>query len=235
MNESPPALPAKIDTVAHFDELLGLYTDAFLDGELFRYVFPIQVFDAADRRRRVEWLARRLLRLRHMQGVCLFGLFAAAELADPNTQARSGDRLAAAAWWFAPEQTPWPGLLRQLRVGLLMAPFYIGPGPLRRLLNFSNHADGIMRTALRRPHRVLDIIAVRPEFQGRGLGRRLVLPALASARDRGEDCFVITHDTRNVAFYESCGFRLVLEDPVPGDPLAGDARPIAYGLHIRNG
>ena len=227
--------PAKIDTVAHFDELLGLYTDAFLDGQLFRYVFPIQIFDATDRRRRVEWLARRLLSLRHMQEVGLFGLFATAQQANRDARAKVGDGLVAAAWWFAPGQTPWPGLLRQLRVGLLTAPFHIGPGPLRRLLNFSNHADRIMRTALRRPQRVLDIIAVRPEFQGQGLGRRLVLPALAAARDRGEDCFVITHDMRNVAFYESCGFRLVLEDPVPGDSRPGAGRPIAYGLEIKNG
>jgi ribosomal protein S18 acetylase RimI-like enzyme len=58
-------------------------------------------------------------------------------------------------------------------------------------------------------HMLLDNVAVRPQHQGRGLGRRLVAFAAAEARRRGfAELRLYTHETmtENIALYERLGF-----------------------------
>ena len=61
----------------------------------------------------------------------------------------------------------------------------------------------------------LDLVAVAPAAQGRGLGRTLVLHGLELARTQGCPAFLETSTPRNVPFYESLGFRVVDEQQAP--------------------
>jgi GNAT superfamily N-acetyltransferase len=66
----------------------------------------------------------------------------------------------------------------------------------------------------------LDLVAVAPAAQGRGLGRRLVMHGLDLARADGCPAFPQTSTPRNVPFYQSFGFQIVDEQPVPdGGPM----------------
>ena len=59
-------------------------------------------------------------------------------------------------------------------------------------------------------HLLLDNIAVRPDRQGRGLGRRLIAFAESEARRRGyAELRLYTHETmtENIALYTRLGFR----------------------------
>ena len=53
-------------------------------------------------------------------------------------------------------------------------------------------------------------IAIRPEFRGRGFGRRLMLAALEAARAHGYRRVSLTVHPLNpaIALYESCGFEM---------------------------
>jgi GNAT superfamily N-acetyltransferase len=65
-------------------------------------------------------------------------------------------------------------------------------------------ADGTTRTA------DLKSIAVRPDWQGRGVGRRLVDRAISICRDDGLRALTVTTavaDLENLRFYQRCGFR----------------------------
>ncbi len=57
----------------------------------------------------------------------------------------------------------------------------------------------------------LKLLAVRPEFQGKGLGRRLLEELERRVAERSRHMFLlVTHDnTRARAFYEALGYRLV--------------------------
>ncbi len=61
----------------------------------------------------------------------------------------------------------------------------------------------------------LSIIAVAPEAQGQGLGRRLLAPTLAEADAAGAVCYLETFNPRNLTFYERLGFaiRAQFEEP----------------------
>jgi GNAT superfamily N-acetyltransferase len=70
------------------------------------------------------------------------------------------------------------------------------------------------------PSWFLDLVAVAPAAQGRGLGRRLVMHGLDLARADGCPAFLETGTPRNVPFYQSLGFQIVDEQRAPdGGPL----------------
>jgi GNAT superfamily N-acetyltransferase len=61
----------------------------------------------------------------------------------------------------------------------------------------------------------LDSIAVRPERQGRGIGRAVIEAGLARARAHGTGVFLSTGTAANVTIYGRCGFRVYDEDDAP--------------------
>ncbi|CAM5240518.1 hypothetical protein GCM10010329_45160 [Streptomyces spiroverticillatus] len=71
------------------------------------------------------------------------------------------------------------------------------------------------------PHRpkepvwFLSTVAVAPEAQGRGLGRAVLVPGIEAAERAGHAAFLETSSARNVAFYESLGFTVTADVPLP--------------------
>ena len=61
----------------------------------------------------------------------------------------------------------------------------------------------------------LDVVAVAPAAQGRGLGRMLVMHGLQRARADGYPAFLETGSPDNVPFYQSLGLRVVDEQQAP--------------------
>ena len=70
-------------------------------------------------------------------------------------------------------------------------------------------------------------MAVRPDFQGRGIGRALVAEALTAARSRGGTRVVVataTADIGNLRFYQRLGFRLTRIESMRSFPLPATRR-----------
>jgi GNAT superfamily N-acetyltransferase len=73
------------------------------------------------------------------------------------------------------------------------------------------------------PHRptepvwFLGTVGVRPEVQGKGLGREIVRPGLLAAEEAGVPAFLETSDERNVRFYQRLGFVITAEVAIPDD------------------
>ena len=80
-----------------------------------------------------------------------------------------------------------------------------------RVLEDPDGAVAAILVLLPKPdHLLLDNIAVRPDRQGRGLGRRLIAFAESEARRRGyAELRLYTHETmtENIALYTRLGFR----------------------------
>ncbi|MGN0030251.1 MAG: GNAT family N-acetyltransferase [Marinilabiliaceae bacterium] len=62
-------------------------------------------------------------------------------------------------------------------------------------------------------------LAVKPQHQGKGVASRLLRPMLAYFDRIGANCFLETHDAKNVAMYEHFGFALVESPTLPHSGL----------------
>lgn len=75
------------------------------------------------------------------------------------------------------------------------------------------------------PHIHLGPVGVLPEFQGRGIGRGLMIRFCARVDSEGKPAFLETDSPENVRFYEKSGFRLVDEIRLFGVPIFFMRRP----------
>ena len=174
--------PARIDDAPTLD---GVLADAFFDD-------PINVHLVPDE-------ARRDAALRRGMGHVLRQAYL------PNAGAWTTAELDGVALWGKPDD-PKPSLLEQLR----QLPTFAAA--------FGRHLPRAMRafgTVEKRrpsePHWFLDLLAVRPDRQGRGIGSALVTSALAETDRTGVPAFLVTSNDRNVPFYERLGFKVTEE------------------------
>jgi ribosomal protein S18 acetylase RimI-like enzyme len=66
------------------------------------------------------------------------------------------------------------------------------------------------------PHWHIGPIGVRPQLQGRGIGKALLEAFLATIDEVGSPSFLETDVDRNVALYESVGFAVTSRDDIVG-------------------
>ncbi|QIS04170.1 GNAT family N-acetyltransferase [Nocardia brasiliensis] len=62
----------------------------------------------------------------------------------------------------------------------------------------------------------LGVVGVRPDAQGRGLGRAIIEPGLRAAAEAGVEAYLETSLETNLAFYRKLGFEVTGELELPG-------------------
>ena len=130
------------------------------------------------------------------------------EAALPLGLVWEADRAQGAAVWIQPEQSeaweshPW----NQTRILVLAE-----DGGRR----YDAFWDWVGSHDPREPSWQLDSIAVRPDLQGRGIGKALIQAGLARARRQRTSAFLSTGTATNVTIYGRCGFRVYDEADAP--------------------
>lgn len=166
---------------------------AFLDDPVLRWCFP------DDRRR-----GRQLDGLFHFLWA---GLWSRHDLAYTTDQIRG------VAIWLPPDQ--WRvGLFEQLR----LLPGYVGNVGLREV---PRTLRGFNLLASRHPqqaHFYLHFVGVTPEWQGRGIGAKLLEPMLKRCDREALPAYLEATTARNRLFYQRNGFRVLEEVVYPKGP-----------------
>lgn len=93
---------------------------------------------------------------------------------------------------------------------------FADPGTMERMQAVSDVIDALTAHLGEEPQWYLHLVAVRPQFAGRGYASLLVKPMMARAAREGTPCSLITQTMDNVRKYERWGFRVVKEMAVPG-------------------
>ena len=171
------------------DELAALatLTAAFAEYPLFTALCP----DAARRPRVVAAHCRFLFRLAVRAG----GVFGTA------------DRTAVVCAW--PPGHERPSAWWEWRAGGPTLLWELGWRGSRRLWQVERGFEAARNRHVPGPHWYVSLIGVRPEFQGRGLGRAVLCPVFEAAdRDR-VPVYLETRSEANVAIYRRLGFELV--------------------------
>jgi predicted N-acetyltransferase YhbS len=118
----------------------------------------------------------------------------------PKQGAWATDALDGVAMWGKPGD-PKPSTLHELR-GLPTFARTFGRHLPRALRAFGS----VEKRRPSEPHWFLDILAVRPDRQGQGVGSSLLTHALAEADRAGVPAFLGTSNQRDLALYERFGF-----------------------------
>ncbi len=174
------------DSIADLQAVRTVLGRAFTDDPLMQWIFP-------DDNRRPELTATWL------------GLFAEGYMGGGRVDTITADtgELVAVSLWKIPSDTevPMPSM----------------PGPLQFLGavletgRFNEVVASFMSFVEHWPedsHAYLALLAVDPDHQGRGLGKRVVRPGLEAAAAMGLDVALETNKSDNVGFYRSLGFEI---------------------------
>jgi ribosomal protein S18 acetylase RimI-like enzyme len=90
------------------------------------------------------------------------------------------------------------------------------PAAAARMEPMVGYLEELHARAIDGPHARLEFFGVDPAVQGSGVGGRLIAAGHATIDAHGERCYLETFTTKNVAFYEKRGYRVVIEGTVPG-------------------
>jgi GNAT superfamily N-acetyltransferase len=193
--ETPPTTPVAIASMS-FDRLDSageLLASSYAEYPAWRYVFP----ESRQRKRALSVFFAATVR-----DAIPFGAVDAA-IAD--------DQVLGIAVWLPPGRYPW-SLSRKLRATpALLGVLRAAPGRFRTFARLGANTE---RFHPKYPHWNLEMVGIRPEAQGRGIGSRLMAPGLARADQAGLACYLTTAKRENVTFYERFGFE-VADDALP--------------------
>lgn len=86
----------------------------------------------------------------------------------------------------------------------------------RRQQAFFDYSSAVRSRVVPDKYWYLQILAVAPAYQGRGLAGRLLRPMLARADREGLPVYLETQLQKNVTLYEHFGFKVAEEGDIPG-------------------
>jgi ribosomal protein S18 acetylase RimI-like enzyme len=189
-------------TKHHVQKIAGMLAHAFVNNMMYRVLIP----DDAKRKASLPSLFEFIVGYALKHGTVI-----------ATSDALEGALLAID--WDKGAITTW----RMLGSGALRLLFSIGFDFARRQSNNSKVLDE-MHEALAPPsHVYLWIIGIDPEYQGKGLGSKLIRFLQSELAARHRPCYLETAKPENVGIYEHLGFRVVgrKELAVPGATATG--------------
>jgi ribosomal protein S18 acetylase RimI-like enzyme len=175
--------PLAADEVPMIGDVIA---DSHADYPAFTHLFP----DPAQRRR----VLRRLMT----------GAARDASAFGAVTVAVQGERMLGAAVWLPPD-FPWTAW-RKLKASTTFLPLlWQTRGATSDFFALGANAE---EAAPAEPHWNLQVLGIRREAQGQGLGSQLLQPVLSLADRDVVPCHLETADPANLGFYERLGFEL---------------------------
>ena len=167
---------------------------AFADDPFFTYVYP----DATERRAKLPYLSEYFLR---------YGLrYGQAHVTSPQ--------LEGIAVWMRLKKVSMP-FWKVIISGGIWSALKLGRRAMQKLGTLSRYIDDKHRKLVPVTHWYLSLLAVAPEFQGRGYASKLMRGMLPRINEEGLPCYLETESERNVPIYQHFGFKVIDEFIIP--------------------
>jgi len=119
-------------------------------------------------------------------------------------------KLEGIAIWYPPNKVHI-GVWRGLRSGILKVITKFGRITIRKMNQINKIIKQIHIKHISEPHWYLSLIAVKPEFQGRGYASQLLKPMIKRIKNQGFPIYRETNNLKNVSLYEHFNFKVVEE------------------------
>jgi ribosomal protein S18 acetylase RimI-like enzyme len=99
----------------------------------------------------------------------------------------------------------------------------VSSGSWKKMKDCGEYFDAVHQKLVPYRHHFLQMIGVRPEYQGQGYGSKLIRPVLDRIDKEGLACYLETQDDIDVPLYEHYGFKIIDESIIPGTDLISRA------------
>lgn len=109
-------------------------------------------------------------------------------------------------------------LIRSIRSGILPL-MKLGSDVGNRFNEFDKFSLEKHKRIMKDNHQYIILIGVNPSKQGQKYGKKLMIPVLKLAEEKGLASYLETHGEKNVNFYKKLGFKVVSEDILPGTDI----------------
>jgi ribosomal protein S18 acetylase RimI-like enzyme len=126
------------------------------------------------------------------------------------------------AAWLSSDTFPLT-MWQMLRSIPLSVFFHVASGGGGKMRTCGEYFDAVHHRLIPYRHWFLQMIGVKPEYQGKGYGGRLIRPVLDRIDKEGLACYLETQDDRDVPLYEHYGFKIIDESIIPGTDLISRA------------
>jgi ribosomal protein S18 acetylase RimI-like enzyme len=171
---------------------------AFANDPFFVSACP----DAAEREAKLPYMAEYFLRYSLSYGEAY----------------ATSPRLEGIAVWMRLEKVSMP-FWRVLLYGVFWSVLKMGLRTARRLRGSARYIDNKHEKLMPVTHWYLALLAIDPEFQGRGYASQLIREMLPRIDEEGLPCYLETENERNVPIYQHFGFKVIDEFTIPGTTI----------------
>ncbi|MBW4662524.1 MAG: GNAT family N-acetyltransferase [Drouetiella hepatica Uher 2000/2452] len=115
------------------------------------------------------------------------------------------------AIWLPPDASriTLPQLWQIAASGLITLPFYMRWNRIVDFVSFISMGIQLHEKFSPEPHWYLAMLGVSPEYQGQGIGGKLIQPVLQAADRTKTPCYLETSTAAAVRFYQRHGFEIV--------------------------
>jgi ribosomal protein S18 acetylase RimI-like enzyme len=170
-------------------------TDAFMDDPMYKAIFPVP----ETRAKALNNVWNGLLKYSHKYG-----------------EVYTTPEVAGVACWLSPGNTTVT-FLGQMRTGfaLFRAVMKFSAQERTNFMNAMDFVDVEHKCLVQGPHWYLWALGVSPDYQGKGIGGRLLEPVLARADEEEVPCYLEAVTEPNVAFYKKRGFKVIWDGDTP--------------------
>ena len=124
-------------------------------------------------------------------------------------------KLEGIAVWLPPRKV-FMSFWRLILSGTIPPMLKMGREVRRKMKSFWEYAEAKHNEIMHFPHWYLQILAVDPEFQGKGYASKLLRGMLVKIDKEGLPCYLETENERHVSMYKHFGFKVIEEFVVPG-------------------
>ena len=168
------------------NEFAGVLSRAFYDDPYYVWIMP----NSKKRLAQIHWWMTILLRYTFIYGSIHYT-----------------DDHKSVAMWVGPDK-PIIDDVKILSLGLILYPLKVGLKNFLKVLDISGQWDKEHKK-LNKRHYYLMVIGVEPEFQGKGIGSRLMQVGLKKADDEKLVCYLETVTEEDVRFYKKHNFEVI--------------------------
>ena len=127
----------------------------------------------------------------------------------------SNDELANSIALFSPPKYEGTKTLPFLSGGGIKLMFIAPPSTFARLLTYENHSMKLKKKHTNHDSWYLYNVTVKPSVQKQGEASKLLRPMFEYFDKTKQECYLETHDKKNIALYEHYGFDLVETSYIP--------------------